>query len=129
MLSRFKRVHQEFGIVFSVRIVLLLLGLVGMSALGAFMFQSPWPAVVTVVGLALGWILRRRIVDSFDALTWAFPAALFVFSVVLFIGEQLGLSREGQLLITTLTTVFIFDLQFWWFSDPSIVRSDGDTKG
>jgi len=129
MIGRLKRIHSEFGIIFSARIVLLLVGLVGMSVLGAVMFRSPWPAVVTVVGLALGWILRRAIVGWFDTLTWAFPAALFVYSVVLFIGEQLGLSRESQLLITVLTTVIIFDLQFWWFSDPSIVRNDGETEG
>jgi len=103
MIGRLKRIHREFGIIFSARILLLLVVLLGMSVLGAVMFRSPWPAVVTVVGLALGWILRRTIVGWFDTLTWAFPAALFVYSVVLFIGEQLGLSRESQLLITTLT--------------------------
>ncbi|HUR97169.1 MAG TPA: hypothetical protein VMZ26_03770 [Pyrinomonadaceae bacterium] len=127
MINRFSRIHQEFGIKVSARIVLLLIGLVATPVIGWVAFSSLWPALAVVLGLVLGWVLRRTIVDRFEALSWALPAALFAYGIVLFIGERLGLPREAQLLIITVTTVIVFDLQFWWFSDPSIVatRQDG----
>ena len=105
---------------------MLLIGLAGMPLLGFFAFDNLWPTVVSVGGLILGWLLRKQIVDMFEWTSWAVPGALLVYGVLLFFGERFGLSREGQLLIVTFTTVAIFNLQFWQLSDPSIVKVDDD---
>ncbi len=107
--------------------ILLLVGLGGMAIFGAGIFTSPWPAAVAIVGLALGWMFSRIIVDSFETLAWAIPAGLFIYGVVLFVGDRLiGLSGEIQLLIITITTVVMFNIQFWSLSDPSIVNTEND---
>jgi hypothetical protein len=128
MIDRFSRIHREFGLKVSARILLLLVGLVGLPLGGWLAFSSLWPATAVGVGLILGWLLRRKIVYLFDVLSWVLPAALSAYGVVLFIGERLGLSREGQLLIITVTTVIVFDLQFWWYSDPTIVANSQDHR-
>src|SRR5688572_2303255 len=106
MLNRFARIRREFGTGAFARIVFLLVGLVGLSLFGILGFESPWPAIISAVGLVLGWLLRRVIVDHAEVIVWAIPGALFVYGVVLFLGENvLGISRELQLVIITVTTV------------------------
>ena len=109
------------------RTILLLVGLGGMVIFGAVIFTSPWPAAVAIVGLALGWVFRRIIVGSFKTLTWAIPAGMFAYGIVLFVGDRLfGLSGEMQLLIITITTIVMFNIQFWSLSDPTIVNTEND---
>ena len=126
MHARLTRIHNEFGKGVLARTILLIVGLIGMSVLGLVVLASPWPAIISVMGLLIGWLLRRQIVAVFEWTSWALPTALFVYGILLFIGDRLGLSREGQLLIITLTTVAVFDIQFWSLSDPSIVKVDDD---
>ena len=52
------------------------------------------------------------------------PVGLFIYAVVLFLGKQFGLDNGMQLLIITLTTVVIFDIQFWSLSDPGVFNSE-----
>jgi hypothetical protein len=126
MIDRFSQIHRKFGFGASGRIALLIVGLIGMAILGALGFNSWWPSVIVVIGLVFGVLLRRQIVDIFEWTTWALPAAGFIFGVLLFVGERIGISREMQLSIITLTTIVVFDLQFWSLSDPSIVRSEDE---
>ena len=127
MLNRFARIRREFGTVAFARTIFLLVGLVGLSLFGIFGFASPWPAIISAVGLVLGWLLRRVIVDHFDVISWAIPGALFAYGVVLFLGEKvMGISRESQLVIITITTVLLFGAQFWSLSDPEIVNPEKD---
>ena len=77
------------------------------------------------IGLPLGWLLRRQIVDHFELLSWALPAAVITYGIVLFVGERiLGMPRELQLAVITTVTVVLFGIQFWSLSDPSIVRNE-----
>ena len=39
-----------------------------------------------------------------------------------FYEKVLGMSRETQLMIITLTTVAVFNIQFWWLSDPRVIN-------
>lgn len=103
----------------------MLIGVIAMSAIGTVAFESIWFAVVGVAGLVLGWLVRRLIVDQAEHLFWALPGALFVYGVVLFVGERvLGLSGEAQLMIILATTVVVFSIQLWSLSDPSIVNTE-----
>jgi hypothetical protein len=125
MISRFARIRNEFGTSVLLRIVLLLLGLVGMSLLGWFALGTLWPVGISVAGLLTGWLLRGAIVDHGESLTWAVPVGLTVFGIVAFVGEKLlGISRETQLLIITATTVIVFNIQFWWLSDPNVINTE-----
>ena len=124
-LHRFTRIRREFGLKEFIRTIIMLIALVGVVLLGAIGLQSPWAAIIAIVGLGIGWLLRKTIVEFGESLFWALPAALFVYGIVLFVGERvLGLSREAQLLIITVTTVITFNLQFWILSDPSFVRTE-----
>ena len=49
-----------------------------------------------------------------------FAAMLFAYGLVLTFGERFGLDREAQLLFITVTTVVLFNIQFWSLSDPSV---------
>jgi hypothetical protein len=126
MLRRLGRIHREFGLKVSARMMLMAIGLLGMSLLGLFAFSSPWAAIVTTVGLVSGWLLRRSIVDHFETFTPTIPAGLLISGVVVFVGERLGWSREWQLLTITITTVFLFSIQFWWFSDPAVINAENE---
>lgn len=126
MIGRLARIHGEFGLGALARTIVLIVGLVALPLFGLLGFQSYWPAIVVAVGLVLGWLLRRWIVDRAEWFSWSMPAALFLYGVLLFLGEQLGLSRAAQVAFMALTTVIVFNIQFWSLSDPSIVRSDED---
>ena len=123
MISRFMRIKNEFGTKMLLRIVLLLVGLIGMSLLGWFALGSLRPVGISLAGLLVGWLLRRLILEYGESLTWALPVGLTVFGIVAFIGEKvLGMSREAQLMVITLTTVAVFNIQFWWLSDPRVIN-------
>ena len=123
MIPRFARIKNEFGTMLLLRVLLLLFGLVGMSLLGWFALEISWPALVSLLGLLIGWLLRGAIVDHGKTLTRALPVGLTVFGILLFISERtLDISRETQLLAITLTTVTIFNIQFWWLSDPEVIN-------
>ncbi len=124
MIDRFIQIHRKFGFGASARIGLLVAGLVAMPIFGVLGFGSWWPALIAVAGLVLGFLVRRQIVSAFEWTSWAMPTALFIYSALLFVGERLGISREAQVMLITLTTVAVFDLQFWSLSDPSIVKVD-----
>jgi len=103
--------------------VILLLAALGMSAMGFFSFGSILPTVIVGIGLFAGWILRREIVDHFETLHWALPASLFVYGIVLFLGERvIGISRSTQVIVYATVSVISFVIQFWALSDPEIVK-------
>jgi hypothetical protein len=128
MLNRFCRIHREFGTSAVVRLSVLLIGLLGMALLGLIAFASAWATLVAAIGLALGVLLRQEIARGAKYYSRAIPASLFVYGIVLFLGERLGLDPEARLLIITATTVVVFDLQFWSLSDPSVVNTERRTQ-
>jgi hypothetical protein len=105
------------------RTLLLFFGSIAMVVFGYFGFDQVWPAAIVAIGLPLGWLLRRQIVDHFELLSWALPAAVITYGIVMFVGERiLGMPRELQLAVITTVTVVLFGIQFWSLSDPSIVK-------
>lgn len=107
------------------RMLLLILGLIGMPVFGYFGFSSVLPTVIVGAGLVLGWLLRRQTVEHFEWFAWSLPAALFSYGIILFLGEQLlGLSKLAQLVVITAVTVIVFNIQLWSLSDPSIVNTE-----
>jgi len=125
MMQRFRRIKDEFGTTMLVRILVMLVLLPFMVALGWLGLETIWPAVIAVLGLVLGWLLRKQIVDNFEYLSWAMPATLFIYGIVLFVGEKfLGLTRVAQVMIITATTVIVFGIQFWSLSDPEIINTE-----
>lgn len=127
MFHKLDRIRNEFGTVAFLRIVLLILGMIAMPAFGYFGFSSTLPAVIVIVGVLLGWLLRRQTVNHYEWFSWALPAALFIYGVVLFIGERvMGLSKLSQLVVITSVTVIVFNIQYWSLSDSSIVKIEDE---
>lgn len=124
MIRRLTRIKSEFGTYAFFRVLLMLVGLPGMAALGWFALGTLIPLLIATVGLIAGYVLRKVMVDNFETLTWALPAALFAYGIVGFLGERLGLSRAGQLAIITAVTVIAFNVMFWCLSDPDFVNSE-----
>jgi hypothetical protein len=122
MLHRFSRIRNEFGNKDLAKVVFLLAVLAAMSLAGYFLMESPWSAVVAVGGLVLGWLLRGTIVDHMETLFRVAPKFFLVYGIVLGVGQLLGLSREGQLIMMCANTVVLFNIQFWPLSDPSIIN-------
>lgn len=130
MLHRFRKIDREFGRSTVVRLAVLLIGLGIMAAMGWGMFDSPWASIIAVGGLAAGFLCRHWITLGVSHYHVVIPAGLFVYGLVLFAGKRLGIEPEMSLLIITLTTVVVFDLQFWSLSDPTVapIESRSDSR-
>ena len=121
------RIRNEFGKVAFLRVVLMIIALIALPAIGYFGFSSFLPAAIIIVGSVIGFLLRRQVVDHFEWFRWALPSALFIYGVVLFIGERIiGMSKLTQLVTITAVTVIVFNIQFWALSDPSIIYSEDE---
>lgn len=122
-MNRFRRIKNEFGTSALIRISVLLIGLLLMALLDFFAFSGIWAGLIAVVGLVLGFLFRRKIVDGAEHYPRFISAGLFVYPIVLFLGDRLGLGNSAKLAVITATTVVMFDLQFWSLSDPSVVNA------
>lgn len=123
ILSRFARIRNEFGTWMFLKTVILLLAALGMAVLGFFDYDSILPAVIVGIGILVGWILRKEIVDYFDIIQWVLPATLFVYGILFFLGERvIGISRSTQVIVYATVSVISFVIQFWALSDPEIVK-------
>ena len=120
-MKRFRRIQNEFGTAVLLRTCLLLIGLFGMALLDYFAFSRIRAGLITIVGLALGFLLRRLIVKGVEYYRRGIYIGLFVYSVTLLLGDLVGLENSTKLAVITATTVVIFDLQFWSLSDTSVV--------
>ena len=123
MIARFRRIQAEFGTRALLKTLLLLAGLIVMAVMGMVMFERPDDAVIAIVGIALGALARRQIANSIGWLPKATSTGLFVYGIVLFLGDKLGMDNSMKLYIITLATVVLFDAQFWSLSDPGIVNT------
>lgn len=123
-MGRFWRIRREFGVWIVARTALLLAGLFAMALLDYFAFKSYKAGVIAAVGLALGFLLRRRIPEGVEHYPRIVSVGLFVYPIILFVGGQLGFSHSARLAVITTVTATIFDLQFWSLSDPSVVNAE-----
>jgi hypothetical protein len=128
MLNRFKRIQHEFGTKALIRTLLLLVGLIGMTLMGFFFFASILAGLIAMVGVVLGFLFRQQIAQGVEHYPRAVFIGLFVYGIILFLGDRLGLEKDAKLAIITATTVIIFDLQFWSLSDPSVVNTERPTQ-
>ena len=126
MLDRFRRIQSEFGTIALVRTLILFVGLIGLTLFDFFAFSSIWAGGITIVGLAVGFLLREKIAEGVEHYPRLVSAGLFVYPFVLFFGERLGLGHNERLAIITGITVVLFGLQFWSLSDPSVVNAEGE---
>lgn len=122
MLNRFQRINEEFGTKVLLRTILLLAGLTEMSIFGYFGFSSIIAGSIAIVGLILGFLLRNQIADGAEYCSRAVTVGLFIYGIILFIGDRLGIENDTKLAIITATTVIVFNLQFWSLSDPTIIN-------
>jgi hypothetical protein len=127
MLNRFQRIQNEFGTKASIRIWLLLVGLIGQTLLGLFYLSSVIAGIIAMVGLVLGFLFRQQIAQGVEYYHRVVSVGLIAYGIILFLGDRLGLGKDAKLAIITATTVIIFDLQFWSLSDPSIVNTERTT--
>lgn len=128
-MNRFRRIHSEFGAKALIRTVVLLIGLVGMALLDYFALGGIRAGLIAGVGLGVGFLFRRKIAEGVEYYPRVMSAGLFISSVVLLLGDLLGLANTVKLAIITATTVVIFDLQFWSLSDPSVMNAERTTRG
>ena len=124
MIRRFQRIQSEFGTTTLLKTLLLLFGLAGMGVMGIVMFQRFDAATIASAGLVLGALLHKRIAQRVELLPTMVNLGLFTYSVVLFMGDRLGIDRPMKLIIITLTTVLVFNLQFWSLSDPDVYNPE-----
>jgi hypothetical protein len=120
MLARMKRIRRVFGTEVFVRILILLIGAIGMSIGGWIFLSSVVPAEITVGCFTLGWILRKPIAARIESIPVVVKICLSIYALVLLGSKRLELDHITQLSIITGTTVLIFNLQFWSRSDPGV---------
>ena len=121
ILSRLKRIREESGVGVILRIVLLLGGFLVMSIAGIVFLSSYTPAVISLLGLLLGYLLRDKIAQRAELLP-AVKLSLLLYGVVLALGDLLDMGKITKLSIITVATVLVFVLQFWCLSDPLVYR-------
>lgn len=122
IMQRFQRIYTEFGLGQLIRIVLLLVGLLGMALFGVLGLNS-WIAVgIAGIGLVVGWFLRNVIPEGAEYYTAAITGGLLIYGIVLLVGKYSGVSHELQLGVIALTTVIVFNLKYWTLSDPRVVN-------
>jgi hypothetical protein len=105
-----------------IRISVLFIGLVVLAVVGLIFFSSPWPAIIVVTGWLLGFLFQKLIVRGVAYYSTVFRIGLIVYGIVLFVGDQIGLSLTTKCLIITITSAIVFNLQYWSISDPSVGR-------
>lgn len=93
-----------------------------MTIFGYFALSSILAGIITLVGLVLGFLLRNQIADGVEYYSRPITAGLFIYGIILFLGDMLGIENNVKLAIITATTVIIFDLQFWSLSDTTVVN-------
>jgi hypothetical protein len=120
VFHRFHAIHIKFGKKALFKTLILFIGLVVMSAMGLLLFSSVGAMTISVVGLVLGYLLREQIARHTEQFPLFIRVGLLTYPVILFLGKQLGITHNVQLLIITLTTVILFDLQFWSLSHPNV---------
>jgi hypothetical protein len=64
-----------------------------------FAFTSVRAGLIAVVGLALGWLFRRKIPEGVEYYCRALSAGLFVYSITLLLGDLLGLETGTNLAV------------------------------
>ena len=128
-MNRFRRIQKEFGSKVLIRTSLLLIALFGMALFDYFGFSSIRASLIAAIGLVLGFLFRREIAKGVEYLPRIISVGLFIYPIILLLGDQLGIEKGVKLAIITATTVVIFDLQFWSLSDSSVVNAERDTQG
>lgn len=127
-MNGFRRIKNEFGIGALLRTCVLLVGLLGMTLFDYFAFSSIRSAIIACVGLVLGYLFKRKIARGAEHYPRVISVGLFVYPIILLLGDQLGLGNSMKLAIITVTTVIIFDLQFWSLSNPSVVNAERNVQ-
>ena len=74
-MDGFRRIQTEFCVKVLLRTALLLVGLLGIALLDCFAFSSVKAGIIAVVGLALGFLLRRKIAEGATLITALFQSA------------------------------------------------------
>lgn len=128
MLKRFHRIQNEFGTRAFVGSCILFIGSIGVALADLFIFSSLGSALIAIIGLLFGALLRAKIVEGFEYLDRLRSGTLLVYPIIMFFGKQLGLSTSALLAIITLVTVIVFNLQFWALSDISIINTERDVQ-
>lgn len=121
------RIRQVFGTDALLRILILLIGMIGMSIGGWYFLSGLLPTAITAGGFMLGWILRNQIASRIEIIPGTVRICLFIYGLVLFVGNRMEFEYITQLSITTATTALIFHLQFWSRSDPNVVTITNET--
>jgi hypothetical protein len=128
-MKRFWRIQNEFGTKALVRIFVLMIGLLGMALFDYLAFSRITSAVIAAVGLVVGFLLRHKIPVGVEYYPRALSVGLAVYSITLLLGDLIGLGNGTKLTIIAVTTVVIFDLQFWSLSDSSVMNAERETRG
>lgn len=127
-MNGFRRIKNEFGTGALIRTLILLVGLLGMALFDYFAFSSLRAALIAGVGLSLGYLFKRKIARGAEYYPRVITVGLTVYPIILLLGDQLGLGNSMKLAIITVTTVVIFNLQFWSLSDPSVVNAERNVQ-
>jgi hypothetical protein len=123
------RIRSEFGFSAYVRTLVLVFGLPGIAIIGIALFGRFEPLVIIFVGLIAGMLFRRQIANRTESLSALTNVGLFIYGVVLFFGDLLKIDGATKIAIIALTTVIVFNFQFWSLSDPDVYnpeRESGD---
>ncbi len=128
MIKRFQRIKKEFGFFVFLRILVLVIGLLGMVILDFFAFSSLVVLLIALIGLIVGFFVKNQIPKGFEYYPKIVSGGLFVYGIVLFLGDRFGIENSWKLVIISITTVVIFNLQFWSLSDESVVNIENATK-
>ncbi len=128
MIQRLQQIKIKFGKIVLIRILVLLVGLLLMSVLGLFWLSSFSSVTIAVSGYLLGFLLRNKIADRAEHYGQIISTGLFIYGIILFLGDRFGIENYLKLAIITTVTVIIFNLQFWSLSDPTVINLENNSN-
>ena len=126
MINRFKRIKTEFGNKAFYKTLLLIIGMLLMAIVPVFYYKNPIFLLTVILGLFIGYMLRKQIVNLSELLPKITSIGLYGYGIILFIGDRIGINDESKILIITITTVIIFNFNYWVLSDKTIINLDNE---
>jgi hypothetical protein len=124
MFRRMKLIYDVGGIWPAISTWVVLLGAIAFPVAEWLLFRSVFCLMVVIGVTFLGWLMRRRIMEIGPVYSIYSTRILFAYGVVLFLTKRLGFGHHAQLVVITLATVLMFNLNFWTVSEAAIADQE-----
>lgn len=120
MFKRLALIRDAGGTNTYIRTWIVLLGTVILSAGEWLFFGSVIGGCAAIVLTIAGWCFRASIMEMGAVYGKHSMLILFVYGFILFLTKRLGFGQHAQVVVITIATAFMFNLNFWSISEAAL---------